>query len=269
MSGEWVGYFSHRAPASEGGGAAMQFASMQIELSDDGDAILGSGADGLGSFELQRGRRAVDVTPHSVEFSKVYTAVQAGYAPMGDAADGAAVEVFCEGTVEPRTSCIRGEWHMAFRFSGKAYREMDRGPQRSGGGECPAASTSTTTTSSTPLTSASSSSTGLGDSFKNKPEYKEGDELFWCGYDVVEYNASRDPISHTPHSPHLQVRRAGDAAPAVGGAAPREAAGALGVAPQADRGGRRRDASRTQGAVPSSLSHLSPPRSSLYRSTSS
>ena len=76
MSGEWVGYFSHRAPASEGGGAAMQFASMQIELSDDGDAILGSGADGLGSFELQRGRRAVDVTPHSVEFSKVYTAVQ-------------------------------------------------------------------------------------------------------------------------------------------------------------------------------------------------
>ena len=132
MSGEWVGYFSHRAPASEGGGAAMQFASMQIELSDDGDAILGSGADGLGSFELQRGRRAVDVTPHSVEFSKVYTAVQAGYAPMGDAADGAAVEVFCEGTVEPRTSCIRGEWHMAFRFSGKAYREMDRGPQRSG-----------------------------------------------------------------------------------------------------------------------------------------
>ena len=23
MSGEWVGYFSHRAPASEGGGAAM------------------------------------------------------------------------------------------------------------------------------------------------------------------------------------------------------------------------------------------------------
>ena len=170
MSGEWVGYFSHRAPASEGGGAAMQFASMQIELSDDGDAILGSGADGLGSFELQRGRRAVDVTPHSVEFSKVYTAVQvmgrhchchhrhhshvhlhsppppllqAGYAPMGDAADGAAVEVFCEGTVEPRTSCIRGEWHMAFRFSGKAYREMDRGPQRSGGGECPAASTST------------------------------------------------------------------------------------------------------------------------------
>ena len=80
MSGEWVGYFSHRAPASEGGGAAMQFASMQIELSDDGDAILGSGADGLGSFELQRGRRAVDVTPHSVEFSKVYTAVQAGYA---------------------------------------------------------------------------------------------------------------------------------------------------------------------------------------------
>ena len=143
MSGEWVGYFSHRAPASEGGGAAMQFASMQIELSDDGDAILGSGADGLGSFELQRGRRAVDVTPHSVEFSKVYTAVQAGYAPIGDAADGAAVEVFCEGTVEPRTSCIRGEWHMAFRFSGKAYREMDRGPQRSGGGECPAASTST------------------------------------------------------------------------------------------------------------------------------
>ena len=93
MSGEWVGYFSHRAPASEGGGAAMQFASMQIELSDDGDAILGSGADGLGSFELQRGRRAVDVTPHSVEFSKVYTAVQAGYAPMGDSADGAAVEV--------------------------------------------------------------------------------------------------------------------------------------------------------------------------------
>ena len=149
MSGEWVGYFSHRAPASEGGGAAMQFASMQIELSDDGDAILGSGADGLGSFELQRGRRAVDVTPHSVEFSKVYTAVQAGYAPMGDAADGAAVEVFCEGTVEPRTSCIRGEWHMAFRFSGKAYREMDRGPQRSGGGECPAASTSTTTPTST------------------------------------------------------------------------------------------------------------------------
>ena len=60
MSGEWVGYFSHRAPASEGGGAAMQFASMQIELSDDGDAILGSGADGLGSFELQRGRRAVE-----------------------------------------------------------------------------------------------------------------------------------------------------------------------------------------------------------------
>ena len=47
--------------STQGGGAAMQFASMQIELSDDGDAILGSGADGLGSFELQRGRRAVDV----------------------------------------------------------------------------------------------------------------------------------------------------------------------------------------------------------------
>ena len=197
MSGEWVGYFSHRAPASEGGGAAMQFASMQIELSDDGDAILGSGADGLGSFELQRGRRAVDVTPHSVEFSKVYTAVQAGYAPMGDAADGAAVEVFCEGTVEPRTSCIRGEWHMAFRFSGKAYREMDRGPQRSGGGECPAAST-TTTTSSPPLTSTSSSSTGLGDSFKNKPAYKEGDELFWCD-ECLE--PGRD--AHTARRSHL------------------------------------------------------------------
>ena len=199
MSGEWVGYFSHRAPASEGGGAAMQFASMQIELSDDGDAILGSGADGLGSFELQRGRRAVDVTPHSVEFSKVYTAVQAGYAPLGDAADGAAVEVFCEGTVEPRTSCIRGEWHMAFRFSGKAYREMDRGPQRSGGGECPAASTSTTT-SSTPLTSTSSSSTGLGDSFKNKPAYKEGDELFWCDEGLEPgYAAHTARLSHLPH----------------------------------------------------------------------
>ena len=122
---------------------------------------------------------------------------------MGDAADGAAVEVFCEGTVEPRTSCIRGEWHMAFRFSGKAYREMDRGPQRSGGGECPAASTSTTTTSSTPLTSTSSSSTGLGDSFKNKPAYKEGDELFWCDGTRLEHGAYRTSYASSPRLPSL------------------------------------------------------------------
>ena len=243
MSGEWVGYFSHRAPASEGGGAAMQFASMQIELSDDGDAILGSGADGLGSFELQRGRRAVDVTPHSVEFSKVYTAVQAGYAPMGDAADGAAVEVFCEGTVEPRTSCIRGEWHMAFRFSGKAYREMDRGPQRSGGGECPAASASTTTTC-TPLTSTSSSSTGLGDSFKNKPAYKEGDELFWC-----DEQATPLPLSEV----QLRVKQ------------PELWEWRHKLIEEVDGGTRLEHRKRRP-----ALCHLSPPRlPSLYRSTSS
>ena len=217
MSGEWVGYFSHRAPASEGGGAAMQFASMQIELSDDGDAILGSGADGLGSFELQRGRRAVDVTPHSVEFSKVYTAVQAGYAPLGDAADGAAVEVFCEGTVEPRTSCIRGEWHMAFRFSGKAYREVDRGPQRSGG--------------------------GLGDSFKNKPAYKEGDELFWC-----DEQATPLPLSEV----QLRVKQ------------PELWEWRHKLIEEVDDGTRLEHRKRRP-----ALSHLSPPRSSLYRSMNS
>ena len=130
LSGGWQGYTWH-APLPGGGVAATMLATeMDLVFSAGGElpaphlAISGTGSDHVGHWELQSGRSYTQST--RVEWVQTYNApLKEAFKRYDDSGREANPEIFFEGTRDPDTNVISGEWHMAYTMRATLYRDRE------------------------------------------------------------------------------------------------------------------------------------------------